>query len=60
MEGRGQEQTLLSIQASLRELAVLARGERATMLAYMIEMAYLEASDILRGSQPVRDDKHIR
>jgi hypothetical protein len=34
--------------AMLRELRVLAHSEGADMLSYLIEMAYVEASDLLR------------
>lgn len=49
------------IQALLGELRTLSEAERCNMLTYMIEMAYVEASDILRGQRPMRispsDDK---
>lgn len=41
--------TLDYICAMLRELRVLAHGEGADMLSYLIEMAYVEASDLLRA-----------
>lgn len=55
--GRGKSseaETLEYIRSMLRELRSLARGERAEMLSYLIEMAYVEVSDLLRdenGSQ---------
>jgi hypothetical protein len=30
----------------------MAEAERCDMLTYLIEMAYLEASDIIRGERP--------
>ena len=36
------------IQSMLRELRVQAAAGRHDMLAYLIEMAYVEASDLLR------------
>ncbi|MGB7431959.1 MAG: hypothetical protein WA921_05775 [Ahrensia sp.] len=42
------------IQALLGELRTLSEAERCNMLTYMIEMAYVEASDILRGQRPMR------
>lgn len=42
------------IQALLGELRTLSDAERCNMLTYMIEMAYVEASDILRGQRPLR------
>jgi len=38
----------------LGQLRTMAEAERADMLVYLIEMAYLEASDIMRGERPVR------
>lgn len=43
------------MQGMLRELKSMAASNRADMLAYLIEMAYLECSDILRGSRPERE-----
>lgn len=42
------------IQAMLGELRTLSEAERCNMLTYMIEMAYVEASDIVRGQRPER------
>lgn len=42
------------IQAMLGELRVLAEAERCDMLTYMIEMAYIESSDIVRGQRPAQ------
>ncbi len=42
------------IQAMLGQLRIMAQSERCDVLAYMIEMAYVEASDIIRGSRPQR------
>lgn len=42
------------IQAMLGELRTMAESERCDMLTYMIEMAYIEASDIMRGQRPLR------
>lgn len=41
-----------SIRVMLRELCQVAQAERCDMLAYLIEMSYIEASDILRGVRP--------
>ena len=38
----------------LAQLRTMAEAEQCDMLAYLIEMAYLEASDILRGERPSR------
>ena len=47
-------ETLDYIQSMLGQLRGMAEAERCDMLAYLIEMAYLEASDILRGEKPSR------
>jgi hypothetical protein len=41
-------ETIQYIQTLLNELRILAAGERQQLLAYLIDMAYLEASDTLR------------
>ncbi|MCP1197888.1 hypothetical protein [Notoacmeibacter sp. MSK16QG-6] len=46
--------TLDYIQMMLRELYRLAQSERYDILAYMIEMSYIECSDVLRGERPQR------
>ena len=38
----------------LGQLRTMAEAERCDMLAYLIEMAYVEASDIVRGARPSR------
>lgn len=47
-------ETLDYIQSMLGQIRVMAEAERYDMLAYLIEMAYIEASDILRGERPLR------
>lgn len=47
------EQNIAYIRQMLGELGTVARNENADMLCYLIEMAYLEAGDILDGSRPV-------
>lgn len=42
------------MQAMLGQLRTMAEAERCDMLAYLIEMAYVEASDIVRGERPSR------
>lgn len=42
------------MQAMLGQLRTMAEAERCDMLAYLIEMAYVEASDIIRGDRPTR------
>jgi hypothetical protein len=38
----------------LGQLRTMAEAERCDLLAYLIEMAYVEASDIIRGERPAR------
>lgn len=38
----------------LGQLRQMAEAERCDMLAYLVEMAYVEASDIIRGERPLR------
>ena len=40
------------IQVMLGELRKMAATERCDMLTYMVEMAYLECSDIVSGRRP--------
>lgn len=40
------------IQAMLGELRKMAAAEHCDMLTYMIEMAYLECSDVVGGRRP--------
>ncbi|RLQ87716.1 hypothetical protein [Notoacmeibacter ruber] len=47
-------ETLDYLQSMLRELVLLAQSERYDILAYMIEMAYIECSDVIRGERPHR------
>jgi hypothetical protein len=47
-------ETLDFIQGMLGQLRTMAQGERYDVLAYLIEMAYVEASDIARGERPAR------
>ena len=43
------EQNIAYIKQMLGELHSVAAGEKAEMLCYLIDMAYLEASDVLEG-----------
>ena len=47
-------ETLDYMQSMLGQLRTMAESERCDMLVYLIEMAYLEASDIIRGERPSR------
>ena len=46
------EQNIAYIRQMLGELGSVARNENADMLCYLIEMAYLEAGDVLAGTRP--------
>ncbi|RUM99430.1 hypothetical protein EET67_00485 [Pseudaminobacter arsenicus] len=48
------------MQSMLGQLRTMAEAERCDMLAYLIEMAYVEASDIVRGERPSRLGQHKR
>lgn len=47
------------MQSMLGQLRTMAEAERCDMLAYLLEMAYVEVSDIVRGERPsrLRQDK---
>ena len=63
---RRRSETLDYMQSMLGELRTMAKAERYDMLAYLVEMAYLEASDLVRAErargasfdpdEPVPDD----
>ena len=42
------------MQSMLGQMRTMAEAERCDMLAYLIEMAYVEISDIIRGDRPSR------
>lgn len=48
------EQNITYIRQMLGELRAVADSERADLLCYLIEMAYLEAGDVLAGQRPLR------
>ena len=52
--GKKRTDTLDYMQSMLGELRAMAQTERCDMLAYLIEMAYVEAGDILRGEKSSR------
>ena len=51
---RRRTDTLDYLQSMLGQMRTMAEAERCDMLAYLIEMAYIEASDIIRGERPAR------
>jgi hypothetical protein len=52
--GKRRTETLDYIQSMLGQLRKMAETEDCDMLAYLIEMAYVEASDVVRGERPSR------
>lgn len=48
------EQNITYIMQKLSELRTVADSENADMLCYLIEMAYIEAGDVLAGQRPLR------
>jgi hypothetical protein len=50
----GNREALEYIQSMLGQLRIMADAEGCDFLAYMIEMAYIEAGDIARGLRPRR------
>ena len=46
------------IQSMLAQLRGMAEAERLDMLSYLIEMAYFEANDQIRGDQPRADGQN--
>lgn len=59
---RRRAETLDCIRSMLGQLRTMAEAERCDMLTYLIEMSYVEVSDILRGERPlrVREDGRVR
>ncbi|MBA3449443.1 MAG: hypothetical protein H0T56_17925 [Pseudaminobacter sp.] len=51
---RKRPDTLDYLQSMLAQLRIMAETERCDMLAYLIEMAYLEATDIIKLERPTR------
>jgi hypothetical protein len=42
------------MQSMLGQLRTMAEAERYDFLAYLVELAYVEAGDIARGDRPAR------
>lgn len=57
---RRRTETLDYMQSMLGQLRTMAEVERCDMLTYLIEMAYMEASDIIRGERPTRVHENRR
>lgn len=47
------EENIAYIRQMLGELRTVAHNEGADMLRYLIEMAYVEAGDIISGFRPI-------
>lgn len=47
------EQNITYLRQLLGEMRIIANNEGADMLRYLIEMAYVEAGDILSGLRPL-------
>lgn len=58
--GKRRAETLEYIQSMLGQLRVMATGENHEMLAYLIEMAHIEASDALRGANASESTRQKR
>jgi hypothetical protein len=54
LESARTEQNITYIRQMLGELRTVAESENADMLCYLIEMAYLEAGDILGGQRALK------
>ena len=57
---RRRTETLDFMRSMLGQLRTMAEAERCDMLAYLVEMAYVEASDIIRGDRPARVQQSFR
>ena len=53
-DSRKRTETLDYIQSMLAQLRVMAENERRDMLAYLIEMAFLEAGEVAHAERPSR------
>ncbi len=48
-----QKKNLEYMGSMIGKLSVMAKGDRAHVIAYFLEMAYLETFDVLRGKRPL-------
>lgn len=53
-------ESLQYVQSMLGQLRQMTDAERCDMLSYLIEMAYVECSDMLRGDRPLRVQEYKR
>ncbi len=50
--GSQRTETLDYIQSMLGQIRQMAEAEKCEMLAYLVEMAYVEASDVIASERP--------
>lgn len=53
LQGRQRTDTLTYMQSMLGQLRTMAEAERCDMVAYLIGLAYIEISDVIRGERPL-------
>lgn len=58
--GKDRAETAEFIQSMLAQLRSMAQAEKLDMLAYLIEMAYLEAGEAARGEKQAAKLGHKR
>jgi len=58
--GQRRTETIDYLQSMLGQMRGMAEAENCGMLAYLIEMAYLEATDLMRGQPPSRIAQNSR
>jgi hypothetical protein len=56
-DSRKRTETLDYIQSMLGQLRVMAENERHDMLAFLIEMAFIEAGEVACGERPSRSGR---
>lgn len=54
LQASRRSETLCYLQSMLGQLRLMAEAERCDMVAYLIGLAYIEISDIIRGERPLR------
>lgn len=48
-----QRETLEYMRSMIGQLSAMAAGEKAHIISYMLGMAYIETSEVLRGMRPL-------
>ena len=59
-DNRKRTETLDYMQSMLGQLRVMAQNERCEMLGYFIEMAFLEAGEVIRRERVPRSSQENR